>query len=448
MADTDAQSSEKLTPQFGLFAVTGYDLKVIRELSASGFAGHGTNYLNFATSVHGVAVASNDMVCVHGTDRHSREFALTVRSDARAAEEWQAYVSVSEPRVERDRGESVSVDKEERLESWVKGVHETGATSQKREFEGSPPTARLYGPPVFADGWHKDDWCIDVMIPSPVLEQLITDVSDHRAAAINISIRWAGAFTPQSGALATAAPDRASLMRAVDEAFGLRRWWLIGGSDDRPPDPLRGHVAGFSWKLAPRDAGSARPLPERLQQQAGEWLASECKESNARDFAAMGAIAESAALWCHHNDAEADLIPRLVNATVFAQGLDEVLHAIDRFSRDYDLWHHRSFGDVTAVAATGNFIDSELLGSLVNEYLTSPWLNNRYLDWLFLDSMLFDQLSRIFMDFATAKHGVAFALACGIGWRMAVWKVALKLLGLLSWVLPAVTCYFIARWSL
>src|SRR5271166_2791830 len=432
MADADAKPNEKLAPQSLLFAVRGYNLKVIRELSASsasGFAGHGTNHLNFATSVHGVAVARKDMVCVHGTNRHSHEFALTVRSDARAVEEWQACLHVSETRAEHDRGESVSEDKAERLEGRVKEI-------QNREFERSPPTAHLYGPGAFYGG-RIGEWRIDVMIPSPVLEQLVTDVSDHRVVTISIDIRWVAAFsTGYDFGSAT-----------IGKLF--YSWCLIGGSEQRKPEPLSGQVQRFEWALAAESDGAQRPVSEVLFEQTDAWSEALSlsraahKEDRAR-LLASAIVAGNSRI----TEDECTLSGRFDMFVDFIRSTDEALHAGDHpLDKDYGLWHHRSFEDVITVAANRSFIGSELLGELVTEYLAAPWLNHPYLDWLFLDSMLFMQLSDTVRDFATLKHGLAFALAGGIGWKMTVWKVVLNLLRLLSWVAPAAICYLIARWS-
>jgi hypothetical protein len=89
-----------------------------------------------------------------------------------------------------------------------------------------------------------------------------------------------------------------------------------------------------------------------------------------------------------------------------------------------------------------------LLRELVQEYLATPWLHNRHLDWLMLDALTAGHIIGAVEVYMTQKHGLAYARFGAVRWKLLLWKMVLWTVMLAAdWGLPAIVCFFVAYYS-
>jgi hypothetical protein len=174
------------------FEVVGTELKLSRRwLRSSAFG----DKPEFASSIHGRAVADWDHVCVFGTAHRSDEFHFTLHSDLHIAESWESIKGI-EHLVDKLDGERLRI-----------------RDLQHDVFEKSPPTATLF--------YHEGHWAMECEVPLPVLDQLSSDLVAGCVDTIRLQIDWPFGF--------------------IEKEKG--DWGFFDGSQ------LRGYVSSLTWQL-------------------------------------------------------------------------------------------------------------------------------------------------------------------------------------------------------
>jgi hypothetical protein len=420
-AMTDAEEPEPtgLVAGRGTFWVTAYDLVVTRGMARQYVVENDTN-ANHAVSISGVALAVRDEVCVNHSNAPRRtKFKLTIREDRKAKEEWDL--------IKRE----LSLHREGHIDEEItRRIRD----SYRTEFATIPPTASLYIPEQFAK-----EWCIDVQIPPPVLEQFVADLSDSKIEKISIGLEWVGGFSKEEKGLG---------FEFLKE-FGVVTWCLIGGSEDMTPEPLIGRVSRFDWNLMPSGPHADHPSNRELEGEAQTWLYTFEKNNEHRTIDFLRSISGSIVDQCSRAGYSVDLLHNMLDeAANFILRLDKALHQdIGPFQRDQGLWFHRSTDNMIAMSKA-DFINTDEIGDILTEYIRCAWIHHPYLDWLLVDVSTFCELSIIRKRFMEAKHGISYTLSDGVNWKIPLWKLGIKSLGfLLGWVLPAVIFYRISASS-
>jgi hypothetical protein len=169
----------------------------------------------FNTSITGKAVSTNDKVCLIGEDRDESEFALELKSDAYAKEDWEVSRRLEELATPQDRATP-----EGRIREYIFD-----------ELGKAPPTATLF---VTVEHGITSAWSVSCALPPDVLAFLESDLLARRDVELNIGIEWV-----------------AGLVRIHTTSWGL--FTVAGGHG---PEPLRGYVKSVGWRMA---AGPAAP---------------------------------------------------------------------------------------------------------------------------------------------------------------------------------------------
>lgn len=199
------------------FWVKGTDLGVSRRWERESRIEPGAGG-RLSTSITGKAVSEKDSVCVIGKDRETKEFALTINSDANAKQEWEQVRRLEELITEND-----GTTPELRLRAHV---FET--------LNKKPPTAALF---VADDDWEigsKGGWSIECAVPSFVLDQLDAELVAQRVHELDVGIEWEGGLVRDQHA---------------PPSFPTS-WGLITVNERQGPETLRGHVKLIRWRLS------------------------------------------------------------------------------------------------------------------------------------------------------------------------------------------------------
>ncbi len=172
----------------------------------------------FSTLITGKAVSEKDSVCVIGKDRETREFALTIKSDAFAKQHWDTIRRLSGLETKND-GTTPALQ-------WRARVLE--------RFSKNPPTATMF---VYEDDWelgYKGGWSIECAVPSSVLTQLEAELLAQRAHEVYVGIDWATGLVWDSHAPPS---EPAS-------------WGLVTINEREGPEPYNGHVEVIGWRVS------------------------------------------------------------------------------------------------------------------------------------------------------------------------------------------------------
>lgn len=187
----------------------------------------------FSTSISGKAISEKDSVCVIGQEnREIKEFALTIKSDAYATQEWERIRSIEELVIKND-----GTTPELRVRAHI-----------FEQLSKDPPTATLF---VTDDDWEtgiKGGWSIECAIPPSVLAQLEADLLAQRAHELHMGIKWEGALVRDEHA-----PP------SFPTSWGL---FTIA----KNPEPLHGHVKSISWRVSNEPVALDRPIGQEQQQ--------------------------------------------------------------------------------------------------------------------------------------------------------------------------------------
>jgi hypothetical protein len=429
------------------FHLTGYGLKIAHQWSRSG---PGLDLKpEWSISIHGVAVADTDDVCVIGSWLLAREFDLTISSDRMVEQTWQEI-----------KRSSLLAYGDKPINSPERRIR----YSQYELLDKSPPTATLF----LTDNAPESEnnvsrWSLECKVSDTILDQLVTDIIVHQADIVNIGIKWA------AGRLKADAWDTEMFQALSDEPISFTRniWGLFKLPGEELPEPLRGHVSSFRWMLGTQRATQLRLSSERLSQVHNEWITyfwklHQEKSDQDKDKPWMGRrsaqivrrVAKTVLEWHReHEESPHNLRVRLNQAQRFVERLDGALHSKrGPIANESRFWNH--LGHLEELYRTWkasdlvNFIDSFELYKVVVQYIDTPWLHSAYLDWLLLDAMTFAQIVGFYEFYAKRRYWIAYTLSGGAYWKMFLWRLALTpLTFLLRWGLPAVACYFIADWS-
>jgi hypothetical protein len=109
-------------------------------------------------------------------NRETKEFALTIKSDAHAAREWETARRLEDLAIKND-----GITPELRVRAHI---YET--------LSKNPPTATLF---VTDDDWEigsKGGWSIECAVPPSVLAQLEAELLARRAHDLYLGVEWEG----------------------------------------------------------------------------------------------------------------------------------------------------------------------------------------------------------------------------------------------------------------
>ncbi len=242
MTASEEEPLDGFYPTGRTFFLTGSDLKAWRGYSRQEIGEEWDR--DFSISVTGLAVGDVDDVCVIGTDKRSREFRLSIRSDFRAKKNWEWI-----------KGNDISLFK------FESDTPERRLKIRKNErLEESPPTATLFISCADYDDWRtddKDDWALECQVPDAALEQLVSDIIAQRVNTVRIGIAW-----------------EVGLIK--DERMDERPWhsgttWgLMKLSEEARPENMDGHVTHLGWELLTESGNSQRSKCADLSQMREE----------------------------------------------------------------------------------------------------------------------------------------------------------------------------------
>jgi hypothetical protein len=234
MTDTGTKPFGEYGFAIRTFWVKGTELTVSRRWVRQAFSDPEAGD-RFSTSIIGKAISEKDNVGVIGREgRETKEFSLTIKSDADAAREWERIRRLEELAIKND-----------------------GTTPELRVraniFEAlgkNPPTAALF---VTEDDWEigsKGGWSIECAVPSPVLAQLEAELLTQRAHELYLGIEWEGGLVRDEHA---------------PPSFPTS-WGLFTTGERQTPEPLHGHVKLFGWRVSNEPAALGEPLPGPQEQ--------------------------------------------------------------------------------------------------------------------------------------------------------------------------------------
>jgi hypothetical protein len=231
MTDTDTKPFGGYGFAIRTFWIEGTDLTVSRRWRREEYGIGGGD--RFSTSIEGKAVSEKDDVCVIGkSDRETKEFALTIKSDEHAKQEW---------------------DHSSSIEALVAGGDKSSTPELRVKFHAfetfskNSPTATLF---VMDDDWEigsKGGWSIECAIPSSVLAQFEAELLVQRVHKLFIGIEWKGGLVRDEHA-----PP------SVPTSWGL---FTIAET----PEPLRGYVNSIGWRVSDESAAPEKSVSERQQ---------------------------------------------------------------------------------------------------------------------------------------------------------------------------------------
>src|SRR5215470_17315675 len=177
MTDTETKPFGEYGFAIRTFWLKGTDLSVSRRWHRSDSDSGTEPGDGFSTSITGKATSEKDSVCVIGKeDRGTKEFHLTIKSDAYAAQEWEWMRRTREVIVKND-----GTTPELRIRAHI---YDT--------LSKDPPTATLF---VTEDDWEvgsKGGWSIECAVPPSVLAQLEAELRTQSAQELYLGIEWEG----------------------------------------------------------------------------------------------------------------------------------------------------------------------------------------------------------------------------------------------------------------
>lgn len=413
------------------FRVTGSRLRIIRTWRRSPSLGQEGNP-ELSAAIFGVAIGQSNDVCVIGTPERAKEFSLTIHAERDAKHSWE---DIKRLHLLAD-GDRHSDTPERRVRN-----------RQYELLDKEPPTATLFVTYPDKDLGTQGGWSVECDIPQETFERLVTDLTEGRADEVTIDIEWVAGLA------------------CSDSFFGMSAattWGLFKLSEQDSPEPLQGHMAVIRWDIVTDARGRAQPrVKEALKDACENWaksfekLCEEKSQPGVERFApVLRELAVSITKWCDKEEESVNQLQwRLVSAYEFMQRLDEALHQKNGpFENEkVSVWQHRHLGKIlreTKPSQRENFVELDELGPLATEYIANPYLHHPYLDWLFLDAMTSGTIIVGLEPYMRERHGMSYDLFEGVRWKMLIWKLVVWPLSfVVGWALPALVCYFLARWS-
>lgn len=110
-------------------------------------------------------------------------------------------------------------------------------------------------------------------------------------------------------------------------------------------------------------------------------------------------------------------------------------------------WQHVRVGNFIARATPEeikNSLHPEAVKAAANTYISKSWLQNPYLDWVFLETLILGE-NLLFLDHVmSVRHGISYAMY-GFGWKAGLFRLGWRSVGfVLGWILPAVLMIWLA----
>jgi hypothetical protein len=145
-----------------------------------------------------------------------------------------------------------------------------------------------------------------------------------------------------------------------------------------------------------------------------------------------------------------DVEYKLDEAEDFVCGLDECLHHPKGpfASENYGIWFHRDVNSLyvtTKASQRAYIVDRQKLEYLASQYIQQPWLQNPYLDWVFVDALAFAETVATCELHRKTKFGWRYAAADGSEIKMHFYQLANYAAWCLGvaffWLLPAYVYY-------
>jgi hypothetical protein len=121
-----------------------------------------------------------------------------------------------------------------------------------------------------------------------------------------------------------------------------------------------------------------------------------------------------------------------------------------RLKSKHTLWQHidlRTFLQSANTEEKDAPTDHSAIKSLANAYIASVWMQNSYLDWVFVDSLMVGQLIGAFQVIMKFKYGIGYTMF-GKRWKAILFRVfSVPMTFLLGWVAPGAFCWWLYRMS-
>jgi hypothetical protein len=244
-------------------------------------------------------------------------------------------------------------------------------------------------------------------------------------------------------------PNAALSLRIVLQAFPEKGFFqpVIYIAPDQPT-----RITDFSISVAEPEASSAiewdRERESWVQEYRGRLTKDDIRLADAVECCAAGVASYFAR---EGRNAKASRFG-FSQAENLVEKIDSELRLWSRspFKEDKDrLWRHINFAEFlrkTTVEQREEFF--ELTESL-DQYISNSHLQNDYMDWVILDILVAHKITTLFDSYMRLKHGMAYAFAGAVWWRLLLAKLVIVPLSvLINWILPGVGFFYIAKASL
>lgn len=103
------------------------------------------------------------------------------------------------------------------------------------------------------------------------------------------------------------------------------------------------------------------------------------------------------------------------------------------------LWHHVRLHSLLLTASAGDLareIDVNTLKEAANTYIAHPWMQNAYLDWVFIEALMLGENLAFSDQFLKQRYGLSYVLY-GTSWKAWAFRLVTKPLSFaVGWLLP------------
>jgi hypothetical protein len=211
-----------------------------------------------------------------------------------------------------------------------------------------------------------------------------------------------------------------------------------------------------------RDSRNSRAEPE---QQFHEWKLSysrwlERDNVDKTEAAACQSVAVISARftlsWCLKNQRGQEAHARMWEVAKLVHELHGVLtHTTlkpepkkrPKLTPTHLLWQHVQFTQFISAASVEELEfpidDVARLKGIATEYLADPSLQNPYLDWVIIDTLIFTELTLYFHEVMKARYGLAYAVT-GKRWKAILFRLfSVPATFAFGWIAPGALCWWL-----
>jgi len=282
----------------------------------------------------------------------------------------------------------------------------------------------------------------ELYLPKALMEQLRTEAANPLVAKVGLAVKVEVFQSEVERSLAepwhhqTYCIENSSVNVAT---FNLLRFEQSAAAGEPQTEEPGESDRSFNRKLEKWIQG----VTERVKERSNKGLA--------RYNSAAINTARAATNWLKERDSSLDGVEyKLDQAENFVGRLDEFLHNPKGpfASEGHGIWFHRDINSlyITTKASQRSYIvDRQGLESLASEYIQQAWLQNPYLDWVFVDALAFAETVATCELLRKSKFGWRYAAADGSEIKMHLYKLATFAASCIGiaffWFLPAYVYY-------